>query len=143
MKLTDKPTGHLLFAQLCSSLQQGSELADAPMRCVDNHLAQLKRLGLLRRSIVVGPVVISRSYGVDGPGDSGEFVQAAVTTSHGTAAVFWNSDDFAEFKSDNEFEAEAFLRTRPLRDCSPAIRSMVWPHIDLLLLQLIAQCKLS
>ncbi len=143
MKLVHKPLGTALFTQLCNSLQLSSQLVDAPMRSVDTYLAQMNRLGLFNRSIVVGPIVIRRSYGVDGRSDSGEFIQAAVTTDHGTAAVFWDSEDYVELKSSHDFEAEAWSRVRPLRECPPAIRSMVWPHLDSLLVRLIAQCDLT
>lgn len=132
-----------IIANLCGPLQIGAQLAEAPMRSVDSYIDQLNKSGLLHTTIVLGPIVIRRSYGVDGPTDSGELIQAAVSTAHGTAAVFWDSEDYVLFKGDPQFEAEALDRARPLRECPPAIRSMIWPQINELLIRLISSCQLS
>jgi hypothetical protein len=130
------PNTEALIANLCSPLQIGAQLAEAPMRSVDCYIDQLNRLGLLNTTLVLGPIVIRRSYGVGGPSDSGQLIQAAISTEHGTAAAFWDSEDYALYKNDPAFEQEAMSRVRPLRDCGPAIRAMVWPHVSELLVRL-------
>jgi len=130
------------LAQLCQSLRIGDHLADSPLLYLDSCLSQLHDLGFFNSTIVVGPIVLSRSYGFDGPVDSGELIQAAVTTDRGAAAVFWDSEDYAQLRNEEAFLSEAYWRVRPLRDCAPAIRSVVWPHIEPLLIQLFGRCKL-
>ncbi len=61
MHLIQSADTEMVLAQLCYTLQLGSQLADAPMRTVDGYLAQLKKLGLFHRSIVLGPVIVSRA----------------------------------------------------------------------------------
>jgi len=118
------------LAKLCYKLQIGSQLADGPLRTLDGYLAQLNQLGLFTQSIVLGPVVLTRAYGVDGPNDSGQVIQAAVTSDFGAAAVVWNSEDYHAAQDDYELERDALDRAVALRKCAPAIRSLVWPHVS-------------
>ncbi len=143
MNLIPNADTEMVLAQLCHTLQLGSQLADAPMRTVDGYFAQLRKLGIFHRSIVLGPVIVSRAYGVDGPGDSGELVQAALTTNFGAAAVFWNSEDYSYAREAGTSESDAFAAARPLRDCVPAIRAVLWPHIPPLVVVLLGQVDIS
>ncbi len=139
MKLIPDADTEMVLAQLCYTLQLGSQLADAPIRAVDGYFAQLRKLGFFRRSIVLGPVIVSRAYGVEGPSDSGELIQAAVTSDLGAAAVFWDSEDYNRALESRTCECEALEAVRPLHDCEPAIRAVIWPHIPALVQKLLDQ----
>ena len=143
MTNTQNNRAESVLAKFCEPLQIVAQRAEAQMRSVDSYINQLNRSGLLHRTIVLGPIIISRSYGIDSPSDSGELILAAVTTDHGTTAVFWDSEDYASYRHDPEFEAESLARARPLRDCPPAIQSLIWPQIKPLLMRLISTCKLN
>ena len=125
------------IGQVCETLQSGAQAAETHIRNVDLYIEKVSALGLVNRTIITGPIVIRRGYGIDGPCDSGELIQAAISTEHGTAAVFWDSEDYAWCRHHDQFEFEAMLRARPLRECSPAIRAMVYPQVNDLLLCLI------
>ena len=135
--------GHDSISRLCRTLDRRAQDAAAYMQSVDRNVAQLRSLGLVNRTIITGPIVIQRSHGLNGPSDSGELIQAAISTEHGTVAVFWDSEDFALYRHDEEFDAEAMERARPLRECSPAVRAMVAPHICHLLGELLGRCRLA
>jgi hypothetical protein len=140
-------TGHarldVVLGQLCHKLTVGSQLADTPLCALDSYLSQLNQLGLFNQSIVLGPVVLRRAHGVDGRTDSGELVQAAITTDFGAAAVYWDSLDFDDVKDSHDFEGEALDRATPLRKCAPAIRSVVWPHVPALVTKLLDRATIE
>lgn len=142
MKTQTKPSAEAIIASLCGPLQIGAQLADAPMRSIDSYIKQLNGLGLLYPTIALGTIVISRSYGVYCREESNELIQAAVSTRHGTAAVYWDSEDYLLFEDGADFHSEAMQRARPLRDCPAAIRSMVWPQVNKLLVQVLNSAKL-
>ena len=112
------------------------------MQSVDRNIEQISFLGLVDRSIVMGPVVARRRHGANELSGSPVLIQAAISTEHGTAAVFWNVEDFAFNRHDSKFEAEAMKRARPLRECSRAVQAMVWPHLATMLGELLNRCRL-
>jgi hypothetical protein len=142
MSTKPSPSAEALIAGLCGPLQVGAQLAEAPMRSIDSYIEQLNQSGLLYPTLALGTIVMSRSYGMHCQSESNELIQAAVSTKHGTAAVYWDSEDYMDFEDDPDFEAEALIRTRPLRECPPAIRSLVWPQINGLLMRVINSCRL-
>ena len=142
MKTQLQPSAEAIIASLCGPLQIGAQLADAPMRSIDSYIKQLNGSGLLNPTIALGTIVISRSYGVDCHEESNELIQAAVSTRHGTAAVYWDSEDYLQFEGGPDFHSEAMRRARPLRECPPAIRSMVWPQVNKLLVQVLNSARL-
>jgi len=128
-----------VFARLQDTLTAVSRECDMPLQTMDGYIQRLNDLGLFHRNIICGPIVMTRSYGIDGPSDSGQLVQAAVTTDHGAAVIFWDSEDYYEANQSQVFEEEAMSRTVALCDCTPAIRSIVWPHIADLVERLMCQ----
>jgi hypothetical protein len=121
---------HAQLAKVCESLATGATFAKAYVQSVDRYIAQLRDLGLLNATLIAGPVVIRRSHGSDGPSDSGELIQAAISLEQGTVAIFWDSEDFALYQHDAGFEAEAMLRARPLRECASGIQTILWPAVN-------------
>lgn len=103
--------------------------SDMAMQSIDGYIQRLNDLGFFHRNIICGPIVMTRSYGIDGPSDSGQLVQAAVTSDHGSAVIFWDSEDYYEANQSQVFKEEAMLRVVALSDCTPAVRAVVWPHI--------------
>jgi len=138
LAIEDNDTG-AAFDRLHDTLKKVSSEADIPMQSIDGYIQRLNDLGLFHRSIVCGPIAMTRSYGVEGPSDSGQLVQAGVTTELGSVAIFWDSEDFCEANQSQAFEEEAMMRAVALCDCTPAIRSIVWPHIAKLVDQLMSQ----
>jgi len=134
--------GHVSIARACDTLQRGALDMDAYLQSVDRNVVQLRSLGLVNRTIIMGPIVIRRRHRLDNATGSFELIQAAISTEHGMAAVFWDSEDFELSKQDELFEAEAMERARPLRDCVPAVRGLVSPHICQLLGELLGRCQI-
>lgn len=119
-----------------------AKLADAYVQSVDRNVEQLRSLGLVDQAIIMGPIVDRRGYAADRLDDSRVLIQAAISTDHGTSAIFWAPADFALYRHDERFEAEAIKRLRPLRECSLTIQAKVWPHIAPMLSDLLGRCRM-
>ncbi len=107
MNSITEPNTEVMLAKLCYDLQLGLRLSERPLKVFDSCLEKLNEFGLFHESFILGPVVLRRSFGINGPSDSDELIQAAVTTDFGAAAVFWDIEDYCDAKHACTIESEA------------------------------------
>ena len=129
------------LTQFLCDMRARVQAVDAAIKAFDKQVSELHHLGLIHRTILLGPVALTRGYAVGGPSISGEVVQAALASDGGAAAIFWDSEDRCLDLSVEETESEAMDKARRLADCPAAIRTAVWPHMNELLAKLIADIK--
>jgi len=137
MTVNDSANAESSVAKILGPVCFESEAIAARIKQFDSYITQFHSLGFVNRTIIVGPIVMRRSYGLDGPSDSGQLIQAAITTDHGVVAVIWDSEDYATSIQESTFDEDALDRARPLRECAPAVRSRVMPYVGELVLKLI------
>ena len=130
------------MAELFRLLDDDIQVTDKHLQILDGYCIQLNRIGYVHRSIVVGPIVLRRSYGLDGPEDSGQLVQAALTTDFGSAAIFWDTEDYGDAIRTGDLERIAMESAVPLCKCESAIRSLVYPKIPNLVALLLESHKI-
>ncbi len=109
--------------------------ADQQLPRLIKRLNGLASIGLLSKDILIGPIVMMRSDGMELADEGDTIVQAALTTHMGPAALFWSGDEFSDPGMFPSLEAEALDRAMPLRHCSIAVRGLVWPEVPALLKQ--------
>lgn len=110
---------------------------------VNGQVDHLQKLGIFHSSIVLGPIVMRRHYGIDGPSDVAEIVQAGLSSDCGLVAIFWDTDALHEATDAGSpvGEWDAVDRSRPLSECSPIIRWLVAKHSKGLLEELLRTAR--
>src|SRR6056297_717158 len=115
------------------ALKAGAMLAEQQVVTFNGHVRELFEMGLFPRDCYLGPIVLSRGYGLDGPTDSGELVQAVLCTQSGAAAVHWDTEEYQTLNQEDDLAVSANDRAVPLQQCAPAIQALVRPTIPRLL----------
>lgn len=136
--------GQSLTAQL-HELEAGQHVWEGIIARVNHQVERLQDLGVFNSTIILGPLVMRREYGVDGPADSAEIVQAGLSSESGLVAIFWDIEDLHEANK-AELHAkdwDAIDRARPLSECSTQIRWLVAKESHGLLELLMQSAKLA
>ena len=117
-----------------SELEANQHVWESIITRVNCQVQRMRDLGVFHSSIALGPIVLRRHYGIEGPTDSGEIVQAGISSDSGLVAVFWDTEDLYEaHKADTgSMELDAAERSRPLAECGAAIRWLVAKHANTL-----------
>lgn len=119
-----------------TTLWRECEHADAALAGLNGRLDRLARLGLVGRTAVLGPVVLTRPYAAGGPSDRGQAVQAVLALPGGFGTVVWDTDDLAAVEDSDRLEAEAVGAVVPYEECEPGVRALLAPHAGPLLQKL-------
>jgi hypothetical protein len=128
-----------------NTLESNRHVWEGIITRVNSQVARLRELGVFHSTIVLGPLVMRRDYGVDGPGEGAEVVQAGLSSDCGLVAIFWDTEDLHEA---NKAEAavkewDAIDRARPLSECSALVRWLVAKESNQLLTMLIRRANLA
>ena len=107
--MQEKADTRTLLEQLNLAIRQETEHAEPYFRTLNMQLRQLHSSGLFPNVALLGPVVLVRPYGVDGPWDTGEIVQAALGLPSGFGAIYWDTEEIGE----NQDESEVCARISP------------------------------
>lgn len=114
-----------LLDQLNLAIRQGTEQAEPEIEKPNMQLGLLFASGLLPRTSVYGPAILTRPYGDVGPSDTGEVVHAVLGMPGGFGALYLDSEeDGPEVADRGEYAA----RIVPFGGCELAVRTLLLPH---------------
>ena len=144
IQVTSTVRTRALINQL-NSLECDQHNLAATITRVNVQVAKLREAGLFNETLILGPIVLRRDWGLEGPSDSGELVQAAMCSHRGLVAVFWDTEDLAEAESCDPpmTDVDAQDRARPLGDCQPVIQWLVAKEADKLLDRLVRCARID
>ncbi|QDU59954.1 hypothetical protein Pan216_07890 [Planctomycetes bacterium Pan216] len=116
--------------QLNLRLRHLNEQAEARVEGLNEQFRALHATGMLHNLVLLGSVILSRPYGVGGPFDSGQSIQAALSLRAGVGAIYWDTEDAATLADDPDgYEREASGRVVPFEECEPAVRALLYSCI--------------
>jgi hypothetical protein len=126
-------TNHLRWLTLW--IRHAGDQAEAKMVEVNHLIGQLAATGFLHETVLLGPVIHRRYYAPrPGGSDSGQLAQAALCVPGGFGVVLCDSENYRQLSEMAEgLESEAMLHFRPFRECEPALKALLQPHIEPLL----------
>ena len=131
------------LSDLGRTLRRQYERAEARIPRLNAAILDLDHLGLLPRTIFLGPIIYDWPYDAAADrGDSHEVFQAALLIPGGLGAVAWDSDDHAAYRrSPSGHTRRAFDAFARYDRCSPGIRALLLPQVDDLIDQLLQQVE--
>jgi hypothetical protein len=118
------------------------EHADAALDGLNGLLARLYPLGLWQPTVILGPFVLTRSYGNLSRTDTGQAIQAVLSFPGGFGAVYWDTEDAVVAREAETLKAEVAPRMVPYEQCEPAVRALLAPHVAVLLQKALAKIDL-
>ena len=136
MKISDilnQLRSHLL--QMRSQLDQ----ADAHVSDINLVVKSIGDLKLVTERTLLGHVVHMREYSPRAhQADSGLVLQAALDIPQGLGIAAWDSEEYAELRTSPEgLGPHASLKFVPFNELEPAVRALLLPHVESLLIRLI------
>ena len=125
--------------QLLLRVRSQLDQADAHISVVNEVIASIASLQLVSDRTFLGHVVHSKDYAPRfQPADSGIVLQAALNIPQGLGIAAWDSDTFAELRQASDgLEWNRGSTFVPYHELEPAIRALLLPQVESLLLRLI------
>ena len=122
-------------------LQMRSQLdqADAHVSNINQIVKSIGDLKLVTERTLLGHVVHMQEYSPRSQmTDSGFVLQAALDIPKGLGIAAWDSETYAELRTSPEgLDPHASLKFVPFNELEPAIRALLLPHVESLLIRLI------
>ena len=121
--------------QIRSQLDQ----ADAHVSNINQIVESIGDLKLITERTLLGHVVHMQEYSPRSQmTDSGLVLQAALDIPKGLGIAAWDSETYAELRTSPEgLDPHASLKFVPFNELEPAIRALLLPHVESLLIRLI------
>jgi hypothetical protein len=125
--------------QLNLSLRQQLELAEAQVPALNEQIAQLGGIDLIRDAAILGEVIYDRAYSADSsPADGSLLLQAAILVPGGIGLVAWDREEFLVFRGhERPGYRDAQPRFVAFGDLGSALKAMLLPQIEPLLARLL------
>ncbi len=119
-------------------IRHNCEQAEAKVEEVNLLVRQLGETGLRDSAVFLGPVIAHLPYPPSsGRSDAGRVVLAMLHVPLGIGAAIWDSEAYCDLERiDNGLESEAALAFMPFAECEPAVKALLFRHIEPLLAQL-------
>ncbi|HEY7157662.1 MAG TPA: hypothetical protein VH575_27145 [Gemmataceae bacterium] len=132
----DEMVAHLKWLNF--RIGHSCDQAEAKMAEVNRLLEQLAQTGWLQETVILGEVIHQRYYVPSAGGhDSSQVVQAALCLPGDLGVVLWDSDDYTQLREIPQgLEAEARPAFQSFECCEPALKALLFPHVEALLHQL-------
>lgn len=139
-----QPSNSQELARLLGELESEQSALEAVINQVNSQVGRFREAGFFNESLVLGDVILQRHWGIMGPQDSSELVQAAICSERGLMAVFWELEEYldAQQRDGTAPEDDAQDRCRCLDECPPLIRWLVANKAEQLLERLCGSAKI-
>lgn len=123
------------------SIRHKCEQAEAKVQEANSIIRQLGDTGWNESAVFLGPVIACLPYPPNaGRSDTGSVVVAMLHVPLGIGVGNWDSETYYELQAvDQGLESEATLAFTPFAECEPAIKALLFRHIEPLLAQLMQQ----
>lgn len=131
------------LAQLNVVFALNGEKVEAECQGLNDQIEAFFRNGAINSFAILGPVLMDRLYEGAVPPESGQIIQAAIGLPGGLGVVFWDSEvEAMQSKETEDRQVRAIGSIVPVESLSPALRTLLRPHIGNLLVRFVDHLRM-
>lgn len=124
--------------QLNLSIRQQLEAAEACIPAINEQIAQLAVVGLVRDAAFMGQIVYDKAYGaIPSETDGSLLLQAALLVPEGFGLIAWDREAFLAFREEGPGYRDARLQFNHFDELDGALRALLLPQVAILLERLL------